>query len=239
MAAATSAALGFLPALGLRTPTRSAVLLTLGCVVLLSPLLIPSDAPIVRLLVAIFGATLLMKMWDLHLGALRGDRPGFNDFLAFMTNPFLLVYRKRGLEPQPSKTRSVADLVLGLLGGLAACAALLLTTWVDWSKWPFLVEHALKATAFFLLGLAYFQIGAAAIRFLGGYVVRTGDRPRSALTPAAAALTLRLRPHGGSAVVWQLGTLAFNATTSVLFFASCNGVLQIYQGALPRFLACF
>lgn len=304
--AATGAALTFFPSLTLGTRARSPILVVLGSAAAFTPMVVGSEARVVRFLLGLFAAILLMKMWDLHLAALRGDRPSFRGFIAFLANPFLLVYRKHGLEPQPTNARNVADLVLGALGGLAASAALLLTMQVDWSRWPFLVEHTLKATAFFLLGLAFFQSGAAAIRLLGGYAVRPADHPLEARTPAdfwrrynrvvgqflfedvfkplhgrrhplsttlvvfavsgllheylltaaigrvqglqmlffvvqgaAVALTLRHDSGRGAALVGRLGTLAFNAISSVLFFASCNAVLRIYQRDLPNWLRGF
>ena len=45
----------------------------------------------------------------------------------------------------------------------------------------------------------------------------------------AAALTMRLRPRGPAAAVGIAATLAFNLATSVLFFASVDGMVPFYD----------
>jgi hypothetical protein len=52
----------------------------------------------------------------------------------------------------------------------------------------------------------------------------------------AAALTARLKVRSNLVALWVLGTLAFNLTTSVLFFASIHAVTPFYSRALPVWL---
>lgn len=52
----------------------------------------------------------------------------------------------------------------------------------------------------------------------------------------AVATTLRIKPLGWKAIAWRLGTFAFNALTSVFFFASIHLAMPIYSGGLPDWL---
>jgi len=53
----------------------------------------------------------------------------------------------------------------------------------------------------------------------------------------AVVITIRLRPAGWKAWLWIGGTWLFNLTTSVLFFASVNGIIGFYFRDLPKWLA--
>lgn len=48
----------------------------------------------------------------------------------------------------------------------------------------------------------------------------------------AVVLTLRVK----AGTIGIMGTLAFNAITSILFFASLDGVIGFYDGGLPEWL---
>jgi MBOAT, membrane-bound O-acyltransferase family len=52
----------------------------------------------------------------------------------------------------------------------------------------------------------------------------------------AAAATARVKVQGGRAIPWVAGTLIFNLLSSVLFFASINGVTRFYSQELPAWL---
>ena len=52
----------------------------------------------------------------------------------------------------------------------------------------------------------------------------------------AAAGTARIKVKGWRALPWLAGTLTFNLMSSVLFFASINGVVPFYSRALPAWL---
>jgi hypothetical protein len=56
------------------------------------------------------------------------------------------------------------------------------------------------------------------------------------LQGVAVASTARVKPRGWRAVPWGLGTLAFNLASSVLFFASINGLVAFYSHGLPAWL---
>lgn len=58
-----------------------------------------------------------------------------------------------------------------------------------------------------------------------------------ALHGVAAAMTLRVRTKNGwAAIAWISATLAFNLTSSVLFFASIHQVTPFYARGLPEWL---
>lgn len=50
---------------------------------------------------------------------------------------------------------------------------------------------------------------------------------------AATAATMRLRPKGWRLAIGQVLTIAFNLTTSILFFQSVNSVLPFYSPRIP------
>jgi hypothetical protein len=52
----------------------------------------------------------------------------------------------------------------------------------------------------------------------------------------AVAATARVKARGWKAVPWTVGTLSFNFVSSVLFFASMNGLVPFYSHGLPAWL---
>jgi hypothetical protein len=57
------------------------------------------------------------------------------------------------------------------------------------------------------------------------------------LQGVAVAATVRVKAGGWWAVPWIAGTLGFNLVSSVLFFASVNGLARFYSRGLPAWLA--
>ena len=53
----------------------------------------------------------------------------------------------------------------------------------------------------------------------------------------AVAATARLKARGWTAAPWLAATLGFNLVSSVLFFASVNGLVPFYSRELPAWLA--
>jgi MBOAT, membrane-bound O-acyltransferase family len=56
------------------------------------------------------------------------------------------------------------------------------------------------------------------------------------LQGAATVATARVKARGWRAVPWTAGTLGFNLVSSVLFFASMNGIVPFYSRGLPAWL---
>ena len=184
MAIALGAIIIFYFALRLQRPGRLLVFSILATAAALAPLLLPQEAKVTRFCVALFSTLMVFKMWDLHVGAVQGCIPRFREFLGFVANLYYLVFRKRGLEPQPTTLRNVWQLALGLTGLFAAERLLTLMQKVDWLQYPFLLEHTLIATGLFLLVVAELIAFVAVTRLFGGYIVNAHDQPFAARTPA-------------------------------------------------------
>ncbi|NNM06227.1 MAG: hypothetical protein HKO65_14145, partial [Gemmatimonadetes bacterium] len=131
----------FFPALRISSRGRVIVLVPLAVVVLLTPWIIPSEARIARFLVAIYSGVLVLKLWDLHLGAERKVRPSLLGFLGFLANLPSLVHRRIGSEPQPTRRENSVRLVKSLAEASLALLVLNLLNWLDWDWTTFLVEH--------------------------------------------------------------------------------------------------
>ena len=184
MAIALGAIIIFYFALRLQRPGRLLVFSILAIAAAMAPLLLPQEAKVTRFCVALFSTLMVFKMWDLHVGAVQGCIPRFREFLGFVANLYYLVFRKRGLEPQPTTLRNVWQLALGLTGLFAAERLLTLMQKVDWLQYPFLLEHTLVGTGLFLLVVAELITFVAITRLLGGYIVNAHDQPFAARTPA-------------------------------------------------------
>jgi hypothetical protein len=52
----------------------------------------------------------------------------------------------------------------------------------------------------------------------------------------AVVATMRIRPKQANVIPWVVGTFLFNLASSVLFFASMNGVVRFYSRGLPTWL---
>ena len=146
--------------------------------------MIPAEARIPRFLVAIFSGVLVLKLWDLHLGAERKIRPPLPEFLGFLANLPSLVHRRSGSERQPAPRENGVRLVKSLIEASLALVVLNLLNRLDWDLTPFLVEHLLKTSLFFVGATALFTALAAFFRVLGGYAPEPMIRPLLARTPA-------------------------------------------------------
>lgn len=300
LAAAFAMAACFYPALSLGARGRVACVFVFGICIAMAPLLIPADSRFARLVVACLAASYAMKLIDLHIGALHGQRVDFRSFVAFIANPVQLVQRRTGSERQPGASVNGRDWLRSLAGLLLMIALLRWTGTFDWTAWPFLLEHAVRAGLFFLMVLFLFQQLAALARMMGAYAIDPENRPFLARTPAefwrrynrwvsqflqedvfiplggrrhpvrvtmavfalsgigheyifyiatgrvlgyqmaffllqgmAVVLTLRVKPKGRAALAWGTATWTFNLLSSVLFFASLQGVGPIYPTGLP------
>ena len=157
IAVAFLGAASFYPALGLRPSHRVAVLIGLGTVVALAPWMISPEERFARFSAAFVTVVLLLKMWDVHIGAYHAPPPSLRRFLKFLPNFFSFVLRRQGLESQPTPRGNWTNLARSLATAISALAVLFMLLSVDWSSVPFLLEHVLKATAFFVFMAASFD----------------------------------------------------------------------------------
>lgn len=171
-------------ALGLRPKGRIAGFVGLGTVMLLAPWIIPPEARLARLLVSFVVVDWLLKMWDLHVGAYRAPRLARREYFGFMANVVFLVHRRQGLGRQPRAGSNLKDLVSGLVAGVAGLLGLILLGRFEWSSVPFLIEHVLKATAFFVFATGFFIMAVALTRVAGAYSLDPVRRPLLAGSPA-------------------------------------------------------
>jgi hypothetical protein len=290
----------FFAALRMRARVRVVVFVLLAVLVALTPWMIPAEARIARFIVAVYSCVLVLKMWDLHLGAGRSVRPRLSEFLGFLANLASLVHRRTGSERQPTPRKNGIKLFKSLVEVSLALLAFNILLRLDWGSTPFLVEHVLKASAFFVGATALFSAFAAVARALGGYAPEPMTRPLLARTPAdfwrrynrwtgewlredlfrpiggrrhpvpatlavfavsgllheyvfsvavgrvqgfqlafflmqgaAVVLTARVKP---GRIIGVGTTFAFNALTSIMFFASVHGIAPFYEGGLPAWL---
>ncbi len=174
----------FYPALQMGPRLRLGVIVLLGIAIVATPLLIPVDAAPARFVVACLAPCFVLKMVDLHIGALHGRRPDLRTFLAFLGNPLQLVERRTGTEPQPSRAQNARDYLLSLCGMLLAFGAFRWAGVIDWSQRAFLWEHIARAGTFFVFVLFLFRNMTAVLRAVGVYSVDPVRHPLRARTPA-------------------------------------------------------
>ena len=105
--------------------------------------MISPEERLIRLSVAFVTVVLLLKMWDVLIGAYHAPPPSLRRFLTFLPNFFSFVLRRQGLESQPTPRENRTNLGRGLATGLTALAVLFMLLSVDWSSMPFLLEHVL------------------------------------------------------------------------------------------------
>jgi hypothetical protein len=134
----------------------SLFLVALGLLAL--PLVVSAERTVSRAIVAVFAATFVIKLYDLHRGAARGSVPSWPAYLLFMLNPFGHVYRRLATAPVPTVRQNLMRLGRGIV--LAAVGAAGFSVARATHPAPFFLEHALKVTFGFVI-----VYGAAEIVF--------------------------------------------------------------------------
>jgi hypothetical protein len=178
------AALAFYPALRWRRRHRLAALAVLTAVVAASPLLVEARHPFLRLLAGLVAVALAVKLYDLHLGAGRGYRPGVREFVAYLPNVASIVLRKLDAEPRPGPGENLRRLARGGAGFVAGLALFAGCFFVDWRPLPFALEHSAKVVALFLAIVPGSTALVAAWRLAGGRARDWMDNPFAAATPS-------------------------------------------------------
>jgi hypothetical protein len=177
-------AAGFYPALRAPRVPRAALLALFSSVILAVPILIGRGPPLLRCVASIMAVTLVVKLFDLHVGASPGDLPGLIEFLAFLPNVFGLVHRRLDKAPRVPVRDDLRRLVLRVPPVLAATALLLAAFSIDWESYPFWPEHAIKVVVFFLFLVPLANMASAVWRLAGGRGLNFMDNPFAARTPA-------------------------------------------------------
>jgi hypothetical protein len=174
----------FYPVLRLGHGVRFLAFSVLTTLVLLAPLLVAEEERFGRFLAALFAVALAVKLFDLHLGAGRGDFPGFRATFAFLINLTSIVLRKLHLEPRPARREDWRRSVAMGLASIPGVALFFGSFRLDWRGVPFAVEHCVKVLLFFLLIVPASSAGAAIWRLLGGRTREPMDNPFASDTPA-------------------------------------------------------
>jgi hypothetical protein len=160
-------------------------LLVSGCLlIVLSPWLIPPEQPLPRFLAAMSAALIAIKAIDAWMDLRRRSPPTWKEFVAFLTNPFVLVRRCLPLERRVPGRANLLRLVLGSMGCAIGIALLNGLFNLDWQDWPFLLEHASKVTALMVAIISGLSASTALWRLSGGVAREYMDHPFAARTPA-------------------------------------------------------
>ena len=183
-AAALATAAVFYPLLRLKLAVRLFMLIWISAVVLLTPFTIAGDARLLRCLASVLAVTMVVKLYDLHLGAARGHRPGFASFLAFLLSIFSLVHRNLDAVPRRTVWQDLCALARALALFAPAALAFKASFSVDWHRYGFAAEHTTKVVLFFLALVPFTAAVGAAWRLAGGRGLEFMNNPFAARTPA-------------------------------------------------------
>jgi hypothetical protein len=307
LAGAFGIALACYPALQAPDRRRFRILLVAQLLILICPLLVPEPARFLRQLAAIAAITFTVKLFDLHVGACTGHRPTLYRLGVFLWNPFCLVDRRMKSHPDRFDAFVVSRLLWSVAATIAAAMLAVQVFRIDWTSYPFALEHVSKVVSFFLFLVPFTAVAEVGWRALIGpardhmrnpFAARTpadfwrrynrpvheffaadfftpnasGTGRRGGGWPAAAAIllaflvsagvheyvfavpigrvqgyqtaffliqglavaaTARVKPRGWRVIPWVAATFAFNIVTGLLFFASLNHVVPMYQHRPP------
>lgn len=160
---------------------RLIVWLAPGVVVALTPCLVPIDSGPWRFLATLWAICLLVKLYDSFHSrdVLTAHSPQF--YLTWLPNAFWLV-----LSRPPASIDSAVDRgrlrSASMRAGLAFMPVAVFA--LDWSRWPFQVEHCVKVTAAIVLVVAWAQVGSIVWRLGGGTALDFMANPIGSSTPA-------------------------------------------------------
>lgn len=148
-----------------------------------APFLIPSDARPLRFVTACASVILVMKLWDLHVSASRGQPMPWERFAPHLVNPFALLSRMR-LSPPIARERLLRDAARQALASVAGALAIAALFLIRWRSVPLAVEHAVKAAVIFTAIVAFLELVVAVVRLTGGTLPDFTRSPLLARTPA-------------------------------------------------------
>lgn len=251
LASGFAAALAFYPALALPRGRRRLLLLLVAVPILLSPLLLPPEAALLRFVVSVNAVALVVKLYDLHRDAERGPRPSFRNFAVLLPNWGSYVLRKLDGEPQPGRRQNLVHLLWGLVG-LAATSALMAGIFrINWYGQPFYLEHCAKVSGYCLAVVPATTVMVALWRLAGEKARDFTDNPYFSPTPADFWRRYNrpaqqffyediFKPAGGwrAPVRATLVTFALSALMHEYAFGIAIGRVQGYQTAYFLLQGC-
>ncbi|HEY8077992.1 MAG TPA: MBOAT family O-acyltransferase [Labilithrix sp.] len=141
---------------------RTPAYVALGALLLLLPLLVPSDVRWLRFVMAVHCLAVVLKLHD--AGDPRTRLPDARTFVRWFLNPTSFVWRKLDAEPTPSARANVARIVRGVVKtSLGAGAAVIVWT-APVTRVPFFVEHVVKVFVFYAMVLGGADVLVSAMR---------------------------------------------------------------------------
>jgi hypothetical protein len=176
-------AISFFRALRFNRRPRLVAFAVAASLFLAAPLLIPA-AGALRFVTACASVLLVMKLWDLHVHVSLAGVPPWDGYVAFVLNPFAIVWRRQESERRPSRRENLRDLSFGVAGTLAGALGIGALYLVRWRTVPLLVEHVVKAFVIFATMLWALRASIALVRLAGGVMRDYSDAPFLACTPA-------------------------------------------------------
>lgn len=148
----------------------------------LSPCLVPTSSPYLRLLSSLWAIALLVKLYDLLKTDERLLSAAWDYYLAWLPNVFWLVLRR---QPEPVSGGVDWRRLPGELAKTVAGLLLLIVCFlVNWAPLPFFVEHCVKALAVIAAMVPASQLVAVIWRLMGGKAEDPMRRPFQSATPA-------------------------------------------------------
>lgn len=172
------------PALHAKSRTRKIVLPLLALATLLSPCVVPSNQPVLRLFIALCVSAIQLKIFDLGREAAAGRIPSLKFYLSFVTNIYWYVVR-RPPAARPGNTRlNWWLLTINAIALSIALPAAIVVFHVDWARLPFAAEHIAKLFASYAVVASLLNGTSALWRIIGFPTVNGMNHPELARTPA-------------------------------------------------------
>lgn len=174
----------FYPALHLKGGTRTVVLFLLGLICASSPLAITPGHPTVRLIAALFVSGIAVKFIDLGREAAAGRVPSVLGYIQFVENSFWHVYRRRPRFGMGRIGWNLRRSAIHFIIASIAFAVGILIFRINWTHYPFLLEHVAKVLAVYAILVPLTTALAAFWRLLGQPAMDTMRHPILAHSPA-------------------------------------------------------
>jgi hypothetical protein len=179
------AALATWPARALGATARATLLAIVGAALLSLTISFPRSPVALKAVVTLSCVILTAKLLDLHVDAAgwRGRR--LRQWVGFLVNPLVLVYRVHLLQPARPRAASARLLARGIVEISAGAALLWWAFHSDLSRYGFWVEHTVKLVGAYLCVFdGTFVAVTGALRLLGCHVIDHSRDPAFAVSPA-------------------------------------------------------
>ena len=172
------------PLLGWATVPRALALMAISFAILATPLLIRFHALPLRFVTACAAGVTVLKLWDLHVHALRKETISGRRFRTHLLNVFSLVLRTNDEIARPPRGEVLRDLKRDLIASTSGALALASLFVIPWRNVPLIVEHVVKAPVVFLAMVAMLNLTVTIVRLSGGTMRDFSHAPLLAATPA-------------------------------------------------------